>query len=188
MRRLRDAPPAHPGDAAAPTLIEDLLTRTGVAPDSITATIMWAGDLGTRDGGSARVTIIAVELPSGAVYVGGVLGHVPDEGPPGVLCGSELRAAGIRVEELTVVLVCDPEPGRDVPVDSARLVVVAPPDATTVRPLTAEGRPTGTYRLTDGVAVLPAPENLHATVEVLDAVGDTVDARAPMGYADLSGD
>jgi hypothetical protein len=38
------------------------------------------------------------------------------------------------------------------------------------------------------VAVLPALENLHATVEVLDADGDTFDARAPMDHADLSGD
>jgi hypothetical protein len=37
------------------------------------------------------------------------------------------------------------------------------------------------------VAVVPMPDKL-TTVEVLDAGGDTLDARAPMGMADLSGD
>jgi hypothetical protein len=188
ITRLRDAPPAHPGDAAAPTLIADLLTRTGLAPESLTATVLWAGDLQSRGGGTVRATVMAVELPSGAIYVGGVLGHAPRAGPSSIFCGAELRAAGTPVEELVTVVHCDPEPGRDVPADNGRLVVVAPPDAATVRTLDTEGRPVGTYQMTDGVAVVPAPENLQANVEVLDADGDTVDARAPMDHADLSGD
>jgi hypothetical protein len=36
------------------------------------------------------------------------------------------------------------------------------------------------------VAVVPAPTNL-ATVEVLDAEGDAVEDRSPMGHAPLGG-
>ena len=152
----------------------------------MTATILWDGDLPRRNGDTARVSVVAVQLPSGAVYVSGVAGFTDDSGPVDVRCGSELRAA-TPVEQLVVVLHCDPEPDRYVPIDSQRLVVVAPAGAVTARMLDQEGRPLAEYALADGVLVVPMPDDL-ATVEVLDASGDTLDARAPMGIADLSGD
>jgi hypothetical protein len=188
MDRLRDALPADAaGDLAAATVPWTVLGETGLPDDEVTSTILWAGDLPRRTGGTARASVVAVRLPSGAVYVGGVLGLAGDSRPVDVACGSELRAA-VPVDQLVVVLLCDPEPGRDAPTDSSeRLVVVAPSDAETARVLDHEGRPVGEYQLVDGVAVVPVPEKL-ATVEVLDAGGDTLDARAPMGTADLSGD
>jgi hypothetical protein len=50
-----------------------------------------------------------------------------------------------------------------------------------------EGRTVETYQLSDGVASVPVPDRL-ATVEVLDADGDTLDVRAPLGRASLTGD
>jgi hypothetical protein len=187
LERLRDAPPVDPaGDLAAATIPWTVVGATGLPPGQVTATILWDGDLPRRNGGTARTSVVAVQLPSGAVYVSGVVGFTSDSGPVDVRCGSELRAA-TPVEQLVVVLHCDPEPGRDVPIDSQRLVVVAPPEAVTARALDHEGRSVGDYPLVGGVAVVDMPDDV-TTVEVLDASGDTLDARAPMGLADLSGD
>jgi hypothetical protein len=129
---------------------------------------------------------MAVRLPSGAIYVGGVLGQEGIEGPFGVLCGSELRAAA-PVEQLVVVLHCSSAPPADPPDVGERLIVVGPPEATTAQVLDGQGQVLGSHPMVDGVAVVHMPDNL-ATVEVLDSGGDTLDARAPMGVADLSGD
>jgi len=186
LERLRDAPPGHPGDTAAPTLIADVLAGTGLPPDQVAATVLWAGDLPSVVSESARATVMGVRLPSGALYVGGVLGLDGLEGPFVVVCGSELRAAG-PVERLVVVLHCSSVPPSDPPDAAERLIVLGPPEATTARVLDAQGQVLGSNPMVDGVAVVPMPDNL-ATVEVLDASGDTLDARAPMGIADLSGD
>jgi hypothetical protein len=187
LGRLRGRPdPDEAGDLAAATVPWTVVGETGVPPSQLTATILWDGDLPRRSGGTARASVVAVRLPSGAVYVGGVVGFTVAGGPVDVPCGSELRAA-TPVEQLVVVLRCDPEPGRDVPIDSQRLVVVGPPEAATARALDHDGTTLGEYPLADGVAVVDMPDSL-ATVEVLDAAGDTLDARAPMGIADLSGD
>jgi hypothetical protein len=186
VERLREAPPGHPGDAAAPSLIADLLAGTGLAPDQLVATVLWAGDLPSVVSETARATVMAVRLPSGAIYVGGVLGQEGIEGPFGVLCGSELRAAA-PVEQLVVVLHCSSAPPADPPDVGERLIVVGPPEATTAQVLDEQGQVLGSHPMVDGVAVVHMPDNL-ATVEVLDSGGDTLDARAPMGVADLSGD
>jgi hypothetical protein len=186
VERLRDAPSGHPGDTAAPTLIADLLAGTGLAPDQLVATVLWAGDLPSVVSETARATVMAVRLPSGAIYVGGVLGQEGIEGPFGVLCGSELRAAA-PVEQLVVVLHCSSAPPADPPDVGERLIVVGPPEAITARVVDVQGQVLGSHPMVDGVAVVPMPDNL-ATVEVLDSGGDTLDARAPMGVANLSGD
>jgi hypothetical protein len=186
VERLRDAPSGHPGDTAAPTLIADLLASTGLAPDQLVATVLWAGDMPSVVGDSARATVMAVRLPSGAIYVGGVLGQEGIEGPFGVLCGSELRAAA-PVEQLVVVLHCSSAPPADPPDVGERLIVVGPPEAITAHVMDAQGQVLGSHPMVDGVAVVPMPDNL-ATVEVRDSGGDTLDARAPMGVANLSGD
>jgi hypothetical protein len=86
-----------------------------------------------------------------------------------------------------VVLHCSSVPPADPPDASERLIVLGPPEATMAQVLDAQGQVLGSNPMVDGVAVVPMPDNL-ATVEVLDAGGDALDARAPMGVADLSGD
>ncbi|TFV86120.1 hypothetical protein [Blastococcus sp. CT_GayMR16] len=186
VERLRDAPSGHPGDSAAPTIIADLLAGTGLPPDQLVATVLWAGDLPSVISETARATVMAVRLPSGAIYVDGVLGLDGGAGPFAVHCGSELRAA-TPVERLVVVLHCSSVPPSDPPDAGERLIVLGPPEATTARLLDAQGQVLGSNPMVDGVAVVPMPDNL-ATVEVLGAGGDTLDARAPMGVADLTGD
>ena len=185
VERLRDAP-SHPGDVAARTFIAGLLAGTGLPPDQLVATVLWAGDLPSVVSETARATVMAVRLPSGAIYVGGVLGQANLEGQFGVLCGSELRAPA-PVEQLVVVLHCSSAPPADPPDVSERLVVVGPPEAITARVLDVRGQVLGSHPMVDGVALVPMPDDL-GTVEVLDAGGNTLDARARTGVADLSGD
>lgn len=185
VERLRDAPP-HPGDMAARTFIAGVLAGTGLPPDQLVATVLWAGDLPSVVSDTARATVMAVRLPSGALYVGGVLGQANLEGPFGVLCGSELRTPA-PVEQLVVVLHCSSAPPADPPDVSERLIVVGPPEAITARVLDVQGQVLGSHPMVDGVAVVPMPDDL-GTVEVLDAGGNILDTRAPMGVADLSGD
>jgi hypothetical protein len=63
------------------------------------------------------------------------------------------------------------------------VVVVAPTEATEAR-LWHDDEQIGRFPLTDGVAVVPAPQQ-RVTVEVLDGSGRTLDQRAPMGTADI---
>jgi hypothetical protein len=184
--RLRDAPPGHPGDMAASTFIEGVIAGTGLPPDQLAATVLWAGDLPSVVSETARATVMAVRLPSGAIYVGGALGQTNVEGAFGVLCGSELRAAA-PVEQLVVVLHCSSAPPADPPDVSERLIVVGPPEAITARVVDVQGRVLGSHPMVDGVAVVPMPDDL-GTVEVLDGGGVTLDTQARMGVADLSGD
>ena len=186
VERLREAPAGHPGDGAADTFLADMLAGTGLRPDQVVATVLWAGDLPSVVSDTARATVMAVRLPSGAIYVVGILGQAGIEGPFGVLCGSELRAAA-PVEQLVVVLHCSSAPPADPPDVSERLIVVGPPEATTARALDVAGQVLGSHPMADGVAVVPMPADL-GTVEVLDAGGAILDTRARMGVARLSGD
>jgi len=186
VERLREAPPGHPGDMAASSFIAGVLAGTGLPPDQLAATVLWAGDLPSVVSDTSRATVMAVRLPSGAIYVGGVLGQANLEGPFGVLCGSELRAAA-PVEQLVVVLHCSSAPPADPPDVGERLIAVGPPEAATAQVLDAQGQVLGSHPMVDGVAVVPMPDDL-GTVEILDAGGHVLDARTPMGVANLSGD
>jgi hypothetical protein len=186
--RLRPAPPPAPGDYAAAAAIDDLFGRTGVsAPFVPSSTIVWAGDLATRDGGSARLTVLAVVMPASdgsPYYVTGALGF--DAGGSEVAttsCGAEFRPGDPPPDQSVFVLRCDPAGGPgDAPTDS--LVVVAPPASAVAKALDAGGRVLAEYALTDGVAVAPVPPGL-ATVQVLDDAGASVAIRAPMDEADF---
>jgi hypothetical protein len=183
--QVRAAPPLAPGDRAAITAIDDLSARTGVAVAFLPSfRILWAGDLVTRDGGPARLTVLAVETPDGPYYVAGALGWGVGSGQVATtLCGSEVRPAGTAIERAVVVVRCDRTGGTGrAPTDS--LVVVAPRGTAMARALDADERVVAEYVLADGVAVAPVPPGL-ATVEVLDVDGTTVDHRAPMDVADL---
>lgn len=181
---VRAVPLPAPGDRAAIAAIDDLAGRTGVAvPFLPSLRILWAGDLPTRDGSSARLTVLAAETPDGPYYVAGALGWDVGGGQVATtVCGSEVRPAGTRIERSVVVVRCDPagSPGT-APTDS--LVVVAPPGTAMARALDADDRVVAEYALTDGVAVVPVPPGL-AVVEAAVPGGRT-EHRPPMGTADL---
>jgi hypothetical protein len=183
--RVRAAPPPASGDLAAIAAVDDLLGRTGVSASFVPSfRILWAGDLAVRDGGSARLTVLAVETPDGPYYVAGALGWDAAGGRVATAgCGSEVWPAGTPVERSVVVVRCDPAGGpAGSPTDS--LVVVAPPGTATARAMDGDDRVVAEYPLVDGVVVAPVPPGL-ATVEVLDAGGNGVAERAPMRTVDF---
>lgn len=182
VARLRPAPPPAPGDATVTLGIDEVLTRSGMFARELSFTVVWAGDLPTRDGGSARFTLLAAQFPEGGFHVLGLLGWDTGGGATASACGSENRPADTPLDEQVFVLRC--APGN---LQTSSLVVVAPPRTASAQTLDEKGGPLGSFPLADGVAVVPVPENL-ATVEVFDADGEAVYDRAPMGHAPLGGD
>jgi hypothetical protein len=184
---LRPAPPPAPGDRAVLTAVDDLFGRTGIsAPFPPSYNVLWAGDVATLDGATARLSVLAVEYPveNGPYYVTGAVGFDAGGGRIEMTsCGSELRPRATPLEQSVFVVHCGRSGSAgDAPMES--IVVVAPPGSAVARALDAEGRVLAEYPLTDGVAVAPTPANL-ATVEVLGADGTPVDDRAPMETADF---
>jgi hypothetical protein len=169
--RLREAPAAHPGDAAARVEMEQLLARTGLSPDQVSFTVLWAGDLPRPGPGSARLTLLAARLPSGAQYVGAALGSEAGSRS----CGSEVRPAGTL--DRAVAVRCSAG-ARD------SLVVVAPARLVTATALDGDGRAVDTYPLTDGTAVVPWDARV-AEVLIRDADGRVVQKTAPLEAAQL---
>lgn len=185
VARLRPAPPPAPGDAALTAAIDEVLTRSGLYARELSFTVVWAGDLPTRDGGSARFTLLAAQFPEGGFHVLGGLGWESAGGFAASTCGSENRPADDPLDEQVFVVRCEPGEGGDLPTNS--LVVVAPPGTAGAQARDKDGGPLGNVPLVDGVGVVPVPGDL-ATVEVRDADGDSVYDRAPMGHAPLGGD
>jgi len=183
--RLRPPPPAAPGDAAAERALADAFARTGLNDAQVSVTAVWAGDL-EMDRGTARVTLLTLEVPSGAVYVTTALGYESPRADGGLAtssCGSELRPAGVQVDRQLYVLRCTAgdRPGSG---PMAALVVVAPPGSTTGRALDGGGGEIVRFPLVDGVAVEPLPPGL-ASVEVLDAAGAPLAQGEPLAAGPL---
>jgi hypothetical protein len=186
LERLRPPPPASPGDGAAAVEIGDVLARTGLSVDQVTVTVVWAGDVPRPEYSPARVTLLAVELPSGASYVTSAIGYDTEgRASRSTSCGSEIRPAGAAVDRQVFVLRCYVGGGARDTADPA-LVVVAPPASSAAEAWDAADGFLGGYPLTDGVAVVPVPPGLDP-VDVLDADGHPLARRAPMGTADVGG-
>jgi hypothetical protein len=185
VARLRPAPAPAPGDAAIDAATDEFLSRTGLPTTSVDFTVVWAGDLPMGGGGTARLSVVAAELKDGGVWVTGTLGWDAGDGQVATaFCGSEIRPAGIPLEEQFFVLRCDDSGDRpDIPTDS--YVVVAPPEAAAAH-MWHDDELVGASPLTDGVAVFPDP-GPEATVEILDRDGRSIDRQAPMGTADFGG-
>jgi hypothetical protein len=185
VTRLRPAAPPAPGDAAVDAVVDHLYAHLGGGPGIADFTVMWAGDVPLRTGGTGRLTVLAAqfrtlspEFEGGAVYLIGVLGQ---EGADGRItttnCGSQIRPAGTPVDEMVVLVHCgDTGSDRDPP--TGTLVVVAPSTATRAQ-LWHDDELIGGLPLTNGVAVVAAPAQTF-TVEVLDGGGRPLDRRAPM--------
>jgi RNA polymerase sigma factor (sigma-70 family) len=183
--RLRPRPPTAPGDAAVERALSDAFARTGLNDAQVSVTAVWAGDL-TMDRGTARLTLLAMEVPSGAVLVTTALGYESPRADGGLAvttCGSGIRPAGPPVDQQLYVLRCTAgdRPGSG---PMAALVVVAPPGSTTARALDDTGAEIARFPLVDGVVVAPLPVGL-AAVEVLDAAGTPLDRREPLTSTDL---
>jgi len=181
--RVRPAPPPAPGDAAVGVAVDELLSTLGGWASFVDFTMVWAGDLPVRDGGTARLSVVAAEVHGGGVWVGGYLGWASGSASSAVACGSEIRPAGRPVGEQVFVVLCAPDGQADV-LSKSQLVVVGPPGTASAQLLDADGRSLGSYPLDDGVALVPVPGDV-ATVQVRDASGEIVHDDPPMGHATL---
>jgi hypothetical protein len=183
IAQLRPAPSPAAGSPVLDVGVAEVLSRTGVSARGLAFTEVWAGELPTRDGGSARFGLLAVEFAGGGLYVLGGVGGDAGSGFAPQACGSETRPAGTPLEEQVFVVRCDNNGGRG-PEWANSLVVVAPPGTASAQVLNEHGESVGRYPLTDGVAVVPLPADLF-TVEVLGSDGTVVYDRPPMGHAPL---
>jgi hypothetical protein len=185
LGRLRPPPAPAPGDAEPARQVQTALDfRLGLSGDQVAATVLWAGDIPAPSDRRARLSLVAVTVPSGAVYLTSSYewGLVSDEGAGGD-CGDGLAAAGTPLDQRTTVLHCDPGESSDGGGLSS-LVVVAPPAAVTARALDRGGAVLGEFPMTDGALVAPFPAGT-ATVDTLAADGSLLGHTAPLTRAAL---
>ncbi|OMQ13852.1 hypothetical protein A7K94_0220705, partial [Modestobacter sp. VKM Ac-2676] len=183
---LRPEPPPAPGDGMREIEIEHLLTQLGLPLDDVTVAVPWSGDVPGPHDRPARVTVLAVTVPSGAVYVSTVYGYAT--GTEGVVvgstCGSEILPAGEPSAQRAIALRCDVTDGTASSDAVSSLVVLSPAGAVSARALDLTGEVLAEFPLTDGVTVVPAPERT-ATVETLAADGAVRDTARLLTFAHL---
>ncbi len=180
LTRLRPAPPPAPGDAAIGAAVDEFLSRLGGWTSFVDFTVVWAGDLPMRDGGTARLSVVAAQVQGGAVWVTGSLGWGAGAGFSALACGSEIRPAGAALDQQVFVIRCG---DTDQALPTSSLVVVAPPGMSAAQAWSSDEELVGGFPLSDGVAVVPIPVDL-ASVAVIGADGEAIDERAPMGKVD----
>lgn len=169
---LRTARPYSGADFGVQAAIMDAVAETGATATSVTA--LWGGEVPGPHGRPARVTLLAVTLPSGAVYLTAPFDWSDADGN-GVLgsCGSGLAAAA-AVEQLALAVRCDVPDGRDETAPTSGVVVLAP-GATAAQAVDLTGAPLAEFPVADDVGVTVAPERV-AAVEATGA-GEPVRLR-----------
>ena len=182
---LRPGSPSPVGDAAVESRLRSVLGQLGGAAAPVTS--LWSGDLPGPVDRPTRLTVLAVEQPSGAVVVTAPYAYAPDASGRSrrSWCGTGVLPAGAPLEQRVVALQCD---FRDLTARgeiSRYLVVVGPRTATEVRLLDDAAAVLSVHPLDDGVAVLRSPGDVDE-VSVTAADGATAEA-VPFVHADLAG-
>jgi hypothetical protein len=178
-------PSAGAGVAVAPRL-RAVLGQLGEPVGTTAVTALWSGDLPGPNDQAARLTVLAIPQPSGAVVVTAPYGYAADRagGMGSSWCGTGVLPAGIPLAQRVVAVQCDLS---DLAADreiSRFLVVVGPPWAASVRLLDDSGAVLRQLPLADGVAVVRSPGRV-AQVDVTTADGGTSSA-IPLADADLA--
>src|SRR4051794_21372496 len=183
--RLRPAPPPVPGDAAVEPRLRAVLGQLGEPVASTPVTTLWAGDLPGPNDQPARLTVLAIPQPSGAVVVTTPYGYAADRagGMGSSWCGTGVLPAGILLAQRVVAVQCDLSDLAADPEISRFLVVVGPPRATSIRLLDDSGAVLRELPPADGVAVVRSPGRV-AQVDVTMADGGT-SSTIPLADADL---
>ncbi|MGY1842741.1 hypothetical protein [Modestobacter sp. SYSU DS0875] len=153
---------SEPGDRD-PVLtggIDHVLEITGLPPEDLEFTVIWAGEVPASTAETAEVHLLGATLPSGAVHLEALLAAESDDGVvASTWCASDLREAGAPLAEQLFVLHCSaPFLQGTEPVES--LVLVGPPVADSARVLDDSGALVTEVPLVDGVAVVPPPADL----------------------------
>jgi hypothetical protein len=171
---------------AARTTAAHILAPLGRRLDEVEVTALWTG--GVPDPGSpGQGALVTVTLPSGAVVVTAewLLPTGDAGGLAGTECGRAVLPAGMPAARRVYAVACDVADGTR-PMHTS-LVVVAPPQVTTVRAYAADYTFLGEHPTTDGVLVVPLPLGTE-TVEAVTARGINLGRVALLGHAvDLGG-
>jgi DNA-directed RNA polymerase specialized sigma24 family protein len=149
----------------------NLMGQLGLEPDDVEVVGHWAGGVPV-EGMTVHAAAVTLTVASGAVVAGiDWSGGVTDgTGTLQQPCGQETRPAGTDPERRVYAAVChvfdwtSPEGGA--PTDL--LVVVAPPSVTSVRAYSHSGTFLSEHEATDGVAVVPLPDNTGSVEAVTD--------------------
>ncbi|WP_164702706.1 hypothetical protein [Modestobacter sp. KNN46-3] len=181
---LRGTAGSTGADAVLDRGVDDALTSTGLPPDDVAFSVVWAGDVPAPSGQTARMQLLGATLPSGAVYLTALLGRdLPDGSAVSTWCGTDLRPAAPQLAEQLFAVECStPFLEGTEPVDS--LVIVGPSAATTAWLVDGTGSRATAQPLDGGVAVLEPFEDLTA-VEFLAPDGTSLGRTEPMGHAGM---
>jgi hypothetical protein len=167
--------------------LRTLLGQLGEPAADTPVTVLWSGDLPGPNDQPARLTVVAIPQPSGALVVTAPYGYAADpSGRPGSSwCGTGVLPAGIPLEQRVVAVQCDLS---DLTVEreiSRFLVVVGPRTATSMRLIDATGTVLREQPLDDGVGIVRSPGAV-AQVSVATSDGGT-SAAIPLVDGDLAG-
>ena len=187
VSRLRPPPAASPGDGAVAPRLRAVLGQLGEPVGDTPVTALWSGDLPGPNDQPARLTVLAIPQPSGAVVVTTPYGYAADvDGRTGSSwCGTGVLPAGIPLEQRVVAVQCDLSDLSEDREITRFLVVVAPRGAASMRLLDATGAVLRERPLADGVAVIRSPGAV-AEVSVTTADGGTTSVL-PLVDTDLAG-
>jgi hypothetical protein len=187
ITRLRPPPSTATGDGAVAPRLRAVLGQLGEPVGDTQVTALWSGDLPGPNDQPARLTVVAIPQPSGAVVVTTPYGYAADlDGRTGSSwCGTGVLPAGVPLEQRVVAVQCDLSDLSEDREISRFLVVVAPRGAASMRLLDARGSVLRERPLADGVAVVRSPGDV-AEVSVTTAEGDTTSA-VPLVDTDLAG-
>jgi hypothetical protein len=166
LDRLRPRPEPAVGDGAVGPQLASVLGQLGLPVADADVTVLWAGDLPGPNDRPARLTVLALPQPSGAVVVTAPYGYAADLSgrAGGSWCVTGVLPAGGQLDQRVVALQCDISDGSVDREVSRFLVVLAAPTATTVQLLDAGGAVLGERPLGDGVAVVRSPGDVARVV------------------------
>jgi hypothetical protein len=180
---LRPATPSVLDDAAAQTRLRWVLGQLGEVTTATPVTALWSGDLP----GPTRLSVLAVEQPSGAFVVTAPYTYTADPSGSSVVswCATGVLPAGVPLDQRVVAVRCEIRDQTIRAEINRFLVVVGPRTAVSVRLLDGDGALLGEQGLDDGVAVIRSPGDV-AEVSVTMAEGGSSTA-APLVDVDLTG-
>lgn len=160
---LRPGPGRDPVDAQAyAAALQELTWPSGIGVADLRVSVLWSGEVPSREGPVADVVVLAAVLPNGAVVTTTAWSVTTGGYGSAGGCGSSGHPAGSDPATLTVVARCDVWTNGDEPLSS--LVVTAPVGTSSVSLGADDGGPSVPVRLARGWAVVREPDPGLTTV------------------------
>jgi hypothetical protein len=187
LTELRPAIPPMIGNVAVDSGLRSVFGQLGEPTGAAQVTALWTGELPGANDRPTRLSVVAVEQPSGAFVVTAPFSYAADAtGRTGSSwCATGVLPAGPALDRRVVAVRCDLSDLTIRSEISRFLVVIGPRSAASVRLLDDHGTVLSEHTLDDGVAVIRSPGEV-AEVSVTTAEGGSATA-IPLVDADLAG-